>query len=375
VALFPDDEPRGPRGRLIGRPTREQAVSWTGWGLLVAAVLGTIALGSSPAPYVIEQPGPVFDTLGDVEIDDDEVPLIEITGEQSYPTEGRLDMLTVHIVGSRERPASWFDLLKAYVDPTQSVVPIDAVFPVGQTDDEADEESAVEMSSSQQSAVAAALTELDIPYGQTIIAQSISAGSPADGVLEAGDEFVSADGAPVVDGTEVKAAVLAAGTGTPVELVVRRGGVEKALTITPALAEGEPRIGVVVGSAYDFPVDVEIQLENVGGPSAGQMFALAIYDKLTPGALTGGEHIAGTGTITAEGDIGAIGGIRQKMYGARDAGATWFLAPAANCDEVTGNIPDGLTVVAVETLDDSLAALAAVSSGVGTDALPACPVG
>ena len=108
-----------------------------------------------------------------------------------------------------------------------------------------------------------------------------------------------------------------------------------------------PIVGITPGAVYDFPFDVTINLGDVGGPSAGTMLALGVYDKLTPGELTGGERIAGTGTIAADGEVGAIGGIRQKMYGASGAGAEWFLAPASNCEEVVGHIPDGLDFVEV----------------------------
>ena len=104
------------------------------------------------------------------------------------------------------------------------------------------------------------------------------------------------------------------------------------------------------------------------------MFALGIIDKLTPGSLNGGADVAGTGTISSEGDVGAIGGIRQKLYGARNAGAEYFLAPASNCDEVVGHIPAGLSVFSVATLSDSLAALDALRSGTAARVagLPAC---
>jgi PDZ domain-containing protein len=128
----------------------------------------------------------------------------------------------------------------------------------------------------------------------------------------------------------------------------------------------------VTSTAYEFPFEVDIQLDDVGGPSAGMMFALGIMDKLEEGSLTGGEAIAGTGTIDASGTVGPIGGIRQKLFGAERAGAEYFLAPADNCDEVRGHVPDGLRVFAVKTLDDALAALGAVSSGGDLDALPAC---
>jgi PDZ domain-containing protein len=157
---------------------------------------------------------------------------------------------------------------------------------------------------------------------------------------------------------------------------VIRSGESLTLEVTPVLSEGEnpaPIFGIIVGGDYEFPIDVRIQLENVGGPSAGMMFALGIIDKLTPGALNGGEVIAGTGTITATGEVGPIGGIRQKMYGAVGAGAEWFLSPVDNCNEVTGHIPDGLTVFSVETLDDALAVLDAIESGQDTSGLPSCP--
>ena len=105
------------------------------------------------------------------------------------------------------------------------------------------------------------------------------------------------------------------------------------------------------------------------------MFALGIIDTLTPGSLNGGEKVAGTGTISADGTVGPIGGIRQKLWGAKDAGADWFLAPESNCDEVVGHVPDGLRVFAVEDLDDSLAVLDAIRDGGDLDALPTCDAG
>jgi PDZ domain-containing protein len=115
-------------------------------------------------------------------------------------------------------------------------------------------------------------------------------------------------------------------------------------------------------------------LNNVGGPSAGMMFALGIIDTLTPGELNGGQDVAGTGTITADGTVGPIGGIRQKMWGALDAGADWFLAPESNCDEVVGHIPGRLKVFAVKTLDDSLDVLEAIRDDGDLSALPTCSV-
>ena len=185
----------------------------------------------------------------------------------------------------------------------------------------------------------------------------------------------------VVDGETITSADQLRGIindlqGAPVPLTVERDGEKTDVSVTPTAveADGETRwlIGVTLITDYTFPIDVTIQLNNVGGPSAGMMFALGIMDTLTPGELNGGKNVAGTGTITADGTVGPIGGIRQKLYGAKDAGATYFLAPQSNCDEVYGHVPDGLRVFAVETLQDAVDALDAVADGGDLDALPTC---
>ena len=234
------------------------------------------------------------------------------------------------------------------------------------------------MVDSQKEATAAALTELGYDVKPHVSVYGFSEDSPAEGVLRIDDRFVSAEGRPIATTQQLRDVINSRG-GEPVTIVVRRDGEEREVTVTPteSTSDGETLwlIGVTTAHDYDFPIDVTIQLDRIGGPSAGQMFALGIIDTLTPGELTGGEHIAGTGTIDAAGTIGPIGGIRQKLYGARDAGADWFLAPATNCDEVVGHVPGDLRVVSVETLDDSLAALEAISSGEGTEDLATCAAG
>ena len=102
------------------------------------------------------------------------------------------------------------------------------------------------------------------------------------------------------------------------------------------------------------------------------MFSLSVYDQLTPGALTGGHEIAGTGTIAADGAVGSIGGIRQKLTGAEQAGAEYFLAPGDNCGEVVGFEPDGLEVVAVDTFEDAVTAVETIAETGSTEGLPVC---
>jgi PDZ domain-containing protein len=203
-------------------------------------------------------------------------------------------------------------------------------------------------------------------------------GAAAEGVLQEGDLILEANGEAVADVSALRT-VINEGEGDPVELLIERDGEQQTVEVTPKEAtddEGETSwlIGVNLTIDYEFPIDVTIQLNNVGGPSAGMMFALGIMDTLTPEELNGGEQVAGTGTITADGEVGPIGGIRQKMWGAVDAGAEWFLAPEANCDEVVGHIPGDLRVFSVEDLDDALAVLDGVREGGDLDALPTCTV-
>lgn len=372
VALFIDD------GHQSAPSTARRRISRLGWVLLVAAVFGTLAFTLVPAPYVIEQPGPVFNTLGTVANGKKQVPMIEIPGQRTYATSGALDMLTVNINGSREQPPSWFDVAQAYLDSSKAVLPVDAVYPVGTSVEQSNAQSTVDMQNSQKDAVAAALTHLGYTLPASLTIGGLSPKSPSSGILEKGDTIVSVDGQTTDSVLGLRTIIAKAGAGTPVSIAIERGGAAKTVQVTPELSGGAdpvPIVGIFPAIVYSYPFDVKIQLENVGGPSAGQMFALGIIDKLTPGKLNGGARVAGTGTIDGDGRVGPIGGIRQKLYGARAAGATWFLAPYANCDEVTGHIPGGIRVLAVKTLDDSLAALKAIRAGASTSGLLACPTG
>jgi PDZ domain-containing protein len=368
VALFTDIEREYPQ--------RKRGRGWIGWSILAFALIGVTVIAFTPAPFVIEVPGPVYDTLGAVQFDGDEVPLISIPTEETYPTEGSLDMLTVSIRGDRENLPSWVEIALAYLDPSQAVLPINEVYPIGVTVEQSNEQSRVDMENSQKEAIAAALTSLGYSFESSLTVVEAQPDSPADGILLPEDIIVSVNGKTFEDVPGLREEIAANGVDEPAEVVIERDGEQQTLEITPALSEGEdpvPIFGIIVGGNYEFPFEVRIQLENVGGPSAGMMFALGIIDKLTPGAINGGELVAGTGTISATGEVGPIGGIRQKLYGASGAGAEWFLAPVANCEEVTGHIPSGLTVFSVDTLDDALAALDAIESGADTSDLPTCP--
>ncbi|MDQ0645001.1 YlbL family protein [Microbacterium murale] len=356
--------------------TRTPRVGLGVWALIVALV-ALVVLTFLPTPYVIQRPGPVYDTLGTAAgKDGEEVPLIAIEGAETFETSGTLNLLTVQVVGNRERTPSWFELALAWMDSSRAVVPIDAVFPEGVSSEDRDERNAALMVDSQHEATAAALNELGYDTGAEVKVVEAVEGSPAAGVLEENDIVTEIDGVKVTSAAELRAAIQES-EGDPVELTVLRDGDQQiGVELTPELqTEGDVDtwlIGITLTTEYDFPIDVTIQLDNVGGPSAGMMFALGIVDELTPGEMTGGNDIAGTGTIDAAGTVGPIGGIRQKLYGAVDAGADYFLAPASNCDEVVGHVPDGLQVISTATLEESIDALEVIANGGDVDALPTC---
>ena len=355
--------------------TRSGKVGLGVWSLIVA-LIALVVLTFLPTPYVIQRPGPVYNTLGTAaDKDGEQVPLIAVDGAETFETGGSLDLTTVQVVGNRQRTPSWFELALAWTDSSKAVVPLDSVFPEGVTTEERDAQNATLMVDSQHEATAAALGELGYDTGAQVAVVEAVEGTPADGVLEPDDIITAIDGT-VVDSAKQLRQKIQDAEGSAVELTVLRAGDEKTVKVTPEerTADGKTTwvVGVTLRTDYDFPIDVTIQLDNVGGPSAGMMFALGIIDTLTPGELNGGEDVAGTGTIEANGTVGPIGGIRQKLYGARDAGADYFLAPESNCEDVVGHVPDGLTVVSTSTLEESVHALEVIADGGDVGALPTC---
>lgn len=341
--------------------------------LLLAGFL-VLALGVAgafqPVPYVVLSPGPTENTIGEV----NKKPVIAIKGRQTYPTSGSLQLVTVAYQGG---PAAKIDLLTAlrgWLDPTVAVVPQETIFAPDRTAQEVEEENTVEMTNSQDSATAAALNELKIPYAMVVGVVSTEKGRPADGKLMKGDEINAVDGKETKDVTAVADAVKAHKPGESVTFNVTRGTQKLDVTVqTVAGPKAQTVVGVMMQAKYKFPFDVDINVGDVGGPSAGLMFSLGILDKLTPGELTGGKQIAGTGTITPAGEVGAIGGIAQKMVGAKDSGATIFLTPADNCAEALKSVPDGLRLVRADTLHSAVASLDALRTGKGD--VPACEAG
>jgi PDZ domain-containing protein len=326
--------------------------------LLVASALAVFLLLAAltlPVPYVSFQPGPVTDTLGRV----DGRPLISIQGRRTYPTNGKLQLTTVE----ERRGLTLLGAVRDWFARDKAVVPLELVQPPDLSEAEIRRQNTEDFLRSQDDATAAALAELGVnPVG--VVVAEIPAGSPSTGRLRVGDQLEQVDGRPVADLDALRAAIGRVEPGGPVRLSVLRDRRRLEVTVETRAAPDEPDrpvIGVQVRLRYPFAVD--IQLEDVGGPSAGLMFALGIIDLLTPAELTGGRVIAGTGTITADGQVGSIGGVQQKLQGARRAGASVFLVPADNCAEASRAVPDGLRLVRVDDLDDALADLEAVRGG------------
>src|SRR5699024_9703528 len=221
------------------------------------------------------------------------------------------------------------------------------------------------MSSSQQGAVAVALDELGIEYRDVVMIAGVQEDGAAEGTLEGGDVIVSVDGETAADVEGYQRLIEEVPAGEPIPMTVRRGGEELSLEVPTATVDGASRMGVVLAPGHEFPMDVQISVGEIGGPSAGMIISLSAYTARTTGALT-------SGPATTAGAVGPIGGIRQKMVGARETGAEYFLAPSGNCEEVLGHVPDGLDVVAVSTFEDALEATGTIADTDSIEGLPTC---
>jgi len=335
--------------------------------IAVAGIAGAVlAAALIPVPYVILFPGPTLNTLsaqpGGKE-------LIQITGHHTYPTNGHLNLVTVAYQGGPADSLNLFTALQGWLSPHQAVVPQAELFPSNQTQQQVTRQDTQQMVSSQQLAQAAALCQLGIKFDTVDTINFVQTGMPAAGVLHKGDVITAVDGKPVTCKTPVGALIKAHPPGATIVLTVERHGVTHDFRLKTANAGGKAVVGIRVLETYRFPFQVKISVGDIGGPSAGLMFALGIIDKLTPGSLTDGRFIAGTGEISANGAVSPIGGIQQKMAGARAAGATIFLTPAANCPDTAGAVPQGLRLVKVSTLAGAMRDLKALSAG---GSVPSC---
>lgn len=329
----------------------------------------------TPLPYVTYTPGPTLDMLAAP----DGKEIVQVSGHKTYRDGGELRMTTVS-VSQRDNRLNLFEVMADWLDPRDAVYPFDAVYQKDRTEEDDRSEGAVQMVSSQDTAAAVALRELGEDVTSVLEVLAITPGAPADGALAVGDVFRAVNDKPVpADLTEAAQLVVeeigSAPEGQPVRFTVLRDGEEVEVPVVPEKVEGDPRVGIQIGEGFILPFTVGLTIDsNIGGPSAGLMFSLAIYDTLTPGSLTGGESVAGTGELRSDGTVGPIGGIQQKIIGARDAGADLFLVPAANCVDTDGVDDGDMRLVKVRTMHTALRSIEAWVADEDAD-LPSCGKG
>jgi PDZ domain-containing protein len=308
-------------------------------------LLGGLIVGAwnLELPYLAFSSGPVSDASDSIVVDDVE----------TFPTEGELLMLTVV-----SQDVNVFEAIIAGVDPTIDLVPKEAYRRPDESDEDYRKRVLAQMDDSQTRAITVALEHLG--YEMTpidILIIELVDGKPAAEVLQIGDSIDSLDGVEIASGADLTDALADFEPGDRVEVGITREGETQTVEVELAPRDDGKEgamIGIQVGQITEPPFPVSIEAGNVGGPSAGMMHALAIIDVLTPGEMTGGHVIAGTGTISYEGDVGAIGGIRQKVVGAEAAGAEYILVPEANYEAALSAEHDSIEIVSIATIDDAI---------------------
>ncbi len=321
--------------------------------LLLALWVGVLVL---PLPYVTYAPGVTVDVLGE---EDDGQEIIQVNGQKTYRDDGQLRMTTVYVSQPKAR-VNLLEVMGAWIDDEDAVYPYDAVYRQDETPEESKRESSVQMVTSQDEAVAVALRELGYDVTPVVQVANVDKNMPADGALKVGDVLKTVGGVRIKTAGDVGKAVVDSGIGKKLAFGIGRDGKDLTVSITPKDVDGKPLVGIVGGIGFDFPFDVEVNIDpEIGGPSAGLMFSLAIYDTLTPGSLTGDAVVAGTGTIADDGSVGPIGGIQQKIAAARRAEADLFMVPPENCEDARGAANGDMILVKATTMHDAVKAIEA----------------
>lgn len=364
---------------------------WKKWMPYLVAVIVAIAVGVAivivPTPFVVYGPGPTFNVLGS----QNDTEIIEVASAQSGDVatddadRGELRMVTVYETGGPgSGPVNTAALVRALITSGYSVKRYSDVYPQGISAEQVQEASQAQMTSSHSTATVAALRYLGYDLPTTITIAGTSQGTDADGKFEAGDVLKAVktpDGVThSMDNPDAPFALMRTiPAGSKLQVEIERAGQPKTIevlsskdmtAIDPEKAQGS-KLGIILDLDINPPLDVTFHLDKVGGPSAGTMFALGVIDKLTGKDLTGGKSIAGTGALSYDGVVQPIGGIQQKLYGAKRDGAEYFLAPAENCNEVVGHVPDGLDVYAITTLPQAVDTVTEIAEG-KTDDLLTC---
>lgn len=290
--------------------------------------------------------------------------LVTVPADQRYPPKGSFMLTTVSLGQTRA-----IDAFLGWLDDDVDVVPQDRIVPPNTTGQQYLELARLDMEQSKQKAIVVAVRRLGHPVvetGEGAIVVFVVPDLPAAGTVEAGDVIVAVDGKAVATSTAAVAAIRARRAGDTITFEVRPGGRDgptRTVQITSQEqpeAPGQPLVGFQLRTRkqhFDLPFPVSIDSQNIGGPSAGLAFTLAVLDALTPGELTGGRQVAVTGEINVDGSVGEIGGVAQKAAAVEASGARVFLVPAAEAGIARAHVSKAVTVIGVATLEDAIAAL------------------
>jgi PDZ domain-containing protein len=324
---------------------------------LVPILVFGVLLSAVTVPFVALGPGPTFDTLGEV----DGKQVVDIQGTDVHPTSGHLNMTTV----SQSDGLPLGQALTLWLSGRDQLLPRDLIYPPDKSKDDINKANSTDFKNSEDDAKYAALSYLG-KYPSAVTVLTVSDKSPSAGLLEPGDAIDLVNNKPVANLKEFTAVLKATKPGDEFVVDYRRKSGEVG-TATVKLGTSPDRdygfLGIGVQDAPFAPFKIDFNLANIGGPSAGLMFSLAVVDKLTTGDINGGKFVAGTGTITSDGKVGPIGGITHKMEAAAEAGATVFLVPADNCAEAKTAHDDDLRLIKVNTLADAVSGLKTYSAG------------
>jgi len=318
----------------------------------------TIATLLAPIPFVFFKPGVPDNVAGKI---------ISIKDAKTYPINGKL-FITSILVTNPDSPVFGAETLVNWAIGPHVVLPKESVYPPIQPAKKIERDSRNEMESSKVTSTAAALRYLGYDFDEVYYVSDIRDYSDAIKKLKIGDVITDIDGKKINQIEEIRTSYTNKSIGDPLLITVERkdkNGKVASVTTRVILVENldieekeRPAIGILVGTSARFPIDVDFNLPGVGGPSAGLIFAVGIVEKLTEEDLVRGRKIAGTGTISASGKVGGIGGIEEKMVGASRIGATIFIAPRENCPDIE-HVPNGLKVIPVSTLSEAIEALRA----------------
>lgn len=331
------------------------------WTAALSAVLFVVlaaVIALAPVPYVTWAPGGTYDLLGTVDGQD----AIKISGAKTFATNGEMLMTTISVTAP-DSSLSLPEVLISYWMPAREVLPRSAVYRVGASAVDVDDQETQLMAQSQDTAVVAALRAADIEVEELPMVTTVVTSGPAADILHPGDLIYAVDNVRVTTNAEVSQAVKNRHVGQKVMFTIIRNRVtihEAVTTRATSAAPNDPMVGIEVSTGYRYDPEISFAVDPaVGGSSAGLMFALSIYDRLTPGELTEGRIVAGTGTMAADGTVGGIGGVEEKLAAAARDGATVFLLPKSNCVNVR-SVPDGIRLVAVTSLGDAVGDLVAL---------------